>query len=103
MPIHRFQEHLIYFSNIKPIIFHTLELIYQVGGFKIGKGDDGIGQVSVILVNDWVGIWMVHVLQQVHLQGRDPFKAVKDEGGGRCWFYQLFLDSLCSMADYRHE
>ena len=25
-------------------------------------------------MNDWVGMWMGHVLQLVWLQGRDPFK-----------------------------
>ena len=35
------------------------------------QGGDGISQVGVRLVNDWVGMWMGHVLQ-----GRDPIKWV---------------------------
>ena len=28
-------------------------------------------------MNDWVGMWIGHVLQQVELQGKDPFKVVR--------------------------
>ena len=31
------------------------------------------------LVNDWVGMWMEHVLQWVWLQGNDLFTVVGDE------------------------
>ena len=31
------------------------------------------------LENDWVGMWMGHVLLQVWLQGRDPFKVMRVE------------------------
>ena len=34
-------------------------------------GGNGISQVGVGLVNDWVGMWMGHVLQ-----GRDPIKGL---------------------------
>ena len=39
------------------------------------------------LVNDWVGMWMGHVLQWVWLQGRYPLAVVGDWGGGfgRSW------------------
>ena len=39
------------------------------------------------LVNDWVGIWLGQVLQQVQLQERDPLAVVGDEGGefGSSW------------------
>jgi len=30
------------------------------------------------LVNDWVGMWMGHVLQQVRLQGSDLLAVVGD-------------------------
>jgi len=33
------------------------------------------------LVNDWVGMWMGHVLQQIRVQGSDPLAVV--EGLGR--------------------
>ena len=42
-----FRDHLTCFSNVKSITFHTLELVYQVGGFTVIKGGDGIRQVGV--------------------------------------------------------
>ena len=33
------------------------------------------------LFNDWVWMWMGHVLQQVWLHGRSPFRMVKAEMG----------------------
>ena len=60
--------HLTYFSNVKNIIFHTLELIQQVGGFTVSKGGDGIRGLVLGLVDDWVGMWMGHVFQWVQLQ-----------------------------------
>jgi len=39
----------------------------------------------LVLVNDWVGMWMGHVLQWVWLQGKDPFKVVRDEVLVRIW------------------
>ena len=38
---------------------------------------------EVRLVNDWVGMWMGHVLQWVRLQGRDLFKVVRGRGQRR--------------------
>ena len=35
------------------------------------QGGDGISQVVVRLVNEWVGMWMGH-----DLQGRDPMEGV---------------------------
>ena len=40
VPIHTFQEHLTCFSNVKGIKFHTLKMVHQVGGFRVGKGGD---------------------------------------------------------------
>jgi len=35
------------------------------------------------LVNDWLGMWIGHVLQRVRLQGRDPLAVGGGhEGGG---------------------
>ena len=42
-----FREHLICFSNLKSIIFRTLELVQQVGGYIVIKDVDGIGQIGV--------------------------------------------------------
>jgi hypothetical protein len=39
-----FQEHVICFSNVKSITFHTLELIHQL---KYLQGGDGIVQTGV--------------------------------------------------------
>ena len=47
MSIYTFKEHLTYFSNVKSITFLTLELVHQVGGFRIGKDGDGISQVCL--------------------------------------------------------
>ena len=47
MPINTFREHLTYFPNVKSFTFFTLELVYQVGGFAAGKGDDGISEAGV--------------------------------------------------------
>ena len=30
------------FPNVKNFTFFTLELVYEVGGFSVGKGGDGI-------------------------------------------------------------
>ena len=35
------------------------------------QGGDGISQVGVRLVNDWMGMWMAHFLQW-----RDPMEGV---------------------------
>ena len=35
--------------------------------------------------NDWVGMWIGHVLYQIWLHGRDPFKLVKGQGRSGCW------------------
>ena len=35
------------FPNVKSFTFFTLELVYQVGGFAVGKGDDGISEAGV--------------------------------------------------------
>ena len=43
LPIHTFQEHLTCFSNVKSITFHTLELVQQVGGFRVSKDGGEIG------------------------------------------------------------
>ena len=43
----------------------------RLAGEESYGGGDGISQVRVGLVNDWVGMWMGHVLQ-----GRDPIKGV---------------------------
>ena len=37
---------------------------------------DGRSQVMVRLVNDWVGMWMAHVLQE-----RDAIKGMRAEAG----------------------
>ena len=42
LPIYTFREHLTRFSNVKYFTFFTLELVYKVGGFAVGKGCDGI-------------------------------------------------------------
>ena len=34
------------FSNVKSFTFFTLELVYQVGGFAVGKGGDGISEAG---------------------------------------------------------
>jgi len=41
-----FREHLTCFPNVKNFTFFTLELVYQVGGFAIGKGGDGISEAG---------------------------------------------------------
>ena len=46
-PINTFREHLTCFPNVKSFIFFTLELVYQVGGFAVGKGGDGISKAGV--------------------------------------------------------
>ena len=47
VPIHTFREHLTCFPNVKSFTFFTLELVYQVGGFGVGKGGDGISETGV--------------------------------------------------------
>ena len=47
MPINTFREHLTCFPNVKSFTFFTLELVYQVGGFAVGKGGDGISEAGV--------------------------------------------------------
>ena len=47
MPISTFREHLTYFPNVKSFTFFTLQLVYEVGGFAVGKGGDGIIEASV--------------------------------------------------------
>ena len=42
-----FREHLICFSNVKGITFHTFEFVHQVRGFPVSKNGDGIGQFGV--------------------------------------------------------
>ena len=78
MPISTFREHLTRFSNVKCFAFFTLELVYKVGRFAIGKGGNGISEAGVGLVNDWVRIWMGQVLQWLWLQGRDSLVVVGD-------------------------
>ena len=43
---HTFYENLTCFYNEKSILFCTLELVHQLGGFTIRKGGDGISQVG---------------------------------------------------------
>ena len=47
VPINTFREHLTCFPNVKSFTFFTLELVYQVGGFAVGKGGDGISEAGV--------------------------------------------------------
>ena len=47
MPINTFREHLTCFPNVKSFRLFTLELVYQVGGFAVGKGGDGISEAGV--------------------------------------------------------
>jgi hypothetical protein len=47
VPIYIFREHLTHFSNVKCFTFFTLELIYKVGRFAVGKGGDGISEAGV--------------------------------------------------------
>ena len=47
VPINTFREHLTCFPNIKSFKFFTLELVYEVGGFAVGKGGDGISEAGV--------------------------------------------------------
>ena len=47
MPIHMFQEHLTYFSNVKSITFHKIDLVHQIEGFIVSKGNDGIRQFNI--------------------------------------------------------
>ena len=42
-----FREHLTCLYNVKCFTFFTLELVYKVGGFTIGKGGDGIRKIGV--------------------------------------------------------
>ena len=42
-----FREHLTCFPNIKSFTFYTLELVCGVGGFAVGKGDNGISEAGV--------------------------------------------------------
>ena len=42
-----FREHLTCFSNVKSLTFFTLELVYKVGRFAVGKGGDGISKAGV--------------------------------------------------------
>ena len=48
----------------------------RLAGEGYYQGGDGIGQVGVGLVNDWVGMWMAHVLQE-----RDAIKGMRAEAG----------------------
>ena len=45
--INMFRKHLNCFLNVKSFTFFTLELVYKVGGFAVGKGGDGISEASV--------------------------------------------------------
>ena len=47
MPLNSFREHLTRFSNVKSFTFFTLELVYEVGGFTVGKGGEGISEAGV--------------------------------------------------------
>ena len=47
MPINTFREHLTCFPNVKSFTFFILELVYQVGGFAVGKGGDEISETGV--------------------------------------------------------
>ena len=47
VPINTFRGHLTCFPNIKSFTFFRLELVYQVGGFAVGKGGDGISEAGV--------------------------------------------------------
>ena len=47
MLIYTFQGHLTSFSNVKSITISILELVYQIKGFAVRKGGDGIIQVGV--------------------------------------------------------
>ena len=46
VPINTFGEHLPCFPNVKSFTFFTLELVYQVGGFAVGKSGDGINKAG---------------------------------------------------------
>ena len=45
--IHTYREDLTHFSNIKSIIFHTLELVHQVGKFKVSMDGNEIAQLGI--------------------------------------------------------
>ena len=47
MPINTFRGHLTSFPSVKSFTFFTLELVYKVGGFAVGKGGDGISKAGV--------------------------------------------------------
>ena len=91
MSIHLIQEYLICFSNVKSIKFLTLELVHHVERFTLSKGGDGIHQVGVKVVNDWVEMRIGHVLQRVRLQGRGPFKVVREH-------VQRFCEDLAEVG-----
>ena len=55
MPINTFREHLTCFHNVKSFTIFTLELVYKVEGFAVGKGGDGISEAGVGTGDDWVG------------------------------------------------
>ena len=52
MLINTFREHLTSFPNVKSFTFFTLELVYQVGGFAVGKVGDGISEAGERLGGD---------------------------------------------------
>ena len=54
VPIHVFQEYLTCFSNVKIITINILKLVQQIGGFSVSESGDGVGQVGVRALNDWV-------------------------------------------------
>jgi hypothetical protein len=45
----------------------TLELVHLVGGFAVSESGDRVEQIVLGLVNDWVGVWIGYVFQQVWL------------------------------------
>ena len=47
VPINRSREHLTCFPNVKSFTVFTLELVYEVGGFSVSKGGDGISEAGV--------------------------------------------------------
>ena len=47
MPINVFREHLNCFPKVKSFTFFTLELVYKVRWFAVGKGGDGISEAGV--------------------------------------------------------
>ena len=75
-----FREHLTHFSNVKCIASFTLELVYKVGRFTIGKDGAGISEAGVRASEelnrgvDWT------CLAASTVAGRDPFAVVEGQG-----------------------